>query len=256
MIRRLLVVAIIFGTVWLGTPGSATVGGRPATERYPFMVSVQDPERDSHFCGGTLVRRNWVLTAGHCALGSKPKEIQIMVGSQKLSKPKAVIAIDKIVVYPKYEDEGFGDVALLRLKSPASQTPLPIAKPSQDELWSAGSQVRALGWGTDAFVIGQSPDQLHEVDVSTVSDGDCSRSYTAQGGFDASTMLCAGETLGGKDTCQGDSGGPLMVKNDRKKWVLIGATSWGTGCGYPTFYGVYAEVAGQTLGSWLHSVLR
>lgn len=255
MTRRLFVIALVFGTVWLGTPGSATVGGRPATQRYPFMVSVQDSERDSHYCGGTLVRRKWVLTAGHCALGSKPREVQIMIGSQKLSQPKDVVAVDKIRVYPGYEKTGFGDVALLRLAQAADQTPLPIAKPSQREAWEPGSKARALGWGRDAFVMGQSPDGLHEVDVPIVSDSDCSRSYTVDGGFDPSTMICAGETLGGKDTCQGDSGGPLMVKNDRKKWMLVGATSWGTGCGYPTFYGVYAEVAGKKLTSWINSVL-
>jgi secreted trypsin-like serine protease len=255
MVRRLFVLGLIFGTVWLGTPGSATVGGRPATERYPFMVSVQDSESDRHFCGGSLVRRDWVLTAGHCAIGSKPKEIQVMLGSQKLSKPKDVSAIDAIHVNPTYKKEGIADAALLHLALRANQDPIRIAKPSQSKSWAPGTNARALGWGQDAFFVGQSPDMLHEVDVPVVSDEDCSRSYTVQGGFDAATMLCAGEQVGGKDTCQGDSGGPLMVQNDRKEWVLIGATSWGTGCGFPTFYGVYAEVAGKNLTTWINRVL-
>jgi trypsin len=254
-LRRSFVVALVFGAVWLGTPGSATVGGRPATEPYPFMVSLQTSENDRHRCGGSLVRPDWVLTAAHCVVGVKPKDLQIMIGSQKLSRPGDIIKIEKIYVHPKYEDVSTGDdAALLRLAKRSGKQPIAIGKPSQSKLWNPGTTVRAIGWGTNSSIFGQSPDKLHEVDVPVVSDADCSRSYTIHG-FDAATMICAGETLGGKDTCQGDSGGPLMVQNERKRWVVFGVTSWGEGCAYPTFYGVYGEISGKKLSSWIDSVL-
>jgi secreted trypsin-like serine protease len=55
-------------------------------------------------------------------------------------------------------------------------------------------------------------------------------------------MLCAGYPQGGTDTCQGDSGGPLLVPvgHDLR---LVGATSFGAGCGRPGKPGVYARVA-------------
>ena len=40
-------------------------------------------------------------------------------------------------------------------------------------------------------------------------------------------MICAGGQ--DKDACQGDSGGPLVINQDGL-FVLIGVTSWGTGC--------------------------
>lgn len=40
-------------------------------------------------------------------------------------------------------------------------------------------------------------------------------------------MICAGGQ--DKDACQGDSGGPLVVNQDGL-FVLVGVTSWGTGC--------------------------
>ena len=38
------------------------VGGRNATQVYSWMVSLQSTS-GSHFCGGTLIKANWVVTA-------------------------------------------------------------------------------------------------------------------------------------------------------------------------------------------------
>ena len=49
---------------------------------------------------------------------------------------------------------------------------------------------------------------------------------------------------GGKDACQGDSGGPVTIGfNDSSVGELVGATSWGYGCAYPMYPGVYTDVA-------------
>jgi hypothetical protein len=42
-----------------------------------------------------------------------------------------------------------------------------------------------------------------------------------------------------------------MVQDASKAWILIGAVSFGLGCGLPTQYGVYAEVGNDPLRSWV-----
>ena len=91
------------------------------------------------------------------------------------------------------------------------------------------------GWGSLQYW-GSSPDQLQEVAVSVIANDECNELYS--GGITVN-MLCAGET--GKDSCQGDSGGPLVTSVEGR-YHLIGVVSWGYGCGYNGFPGVYARV--------------
>ena len=71
------------------------------------------------------------------------------------------------------------------------------------------------------------------------------------------TFSFPGFPEGGVDACQGDSGGPLVCADDSdgiKRWYLAGDTSWGYGCAFPDYYGIYARVQAHT--DWLYTVLN
>lgn len=45
--------------------GSRIIGGQNAVPgEFPWLVSIK--RRGGHFCGGTIVNKKWVVTAGHC----------------------------------------------------------------------------------------------------------------------------------------------------------------------------------------------
>jgi len=64
-----------------------------------------------------------------------------------------------------------------------------------------------------------------------------------------------------QDTCNGDSGGPIIFNVDKRRDPLngnpagdrlIGATSWGVGCGQKKLPGVYTLLAGD-LTDWIEA---
>ena len=98
-------------------------------------------------------------------------------------------------------------------------------------------------------VDGNFPTNLQWVDVSLVTNSQCSQSY---GNYIeiTSSMICAGYQQGGKDACQGDSGGPLIC-NEGGNAVLTGVVSVGIDCASPKFPGIYARVTAVL--NWIRS---
>ena len=102
------------------------------------------------------------------------------------------------------------------------------------------------GWGSLTFQAPNLPPSLHYVSVPIVSQADCNKAYSND---ITSNMICAGLEEGGKDSCQGDSGGPLVCMQGDNKPVITGVVSFGIGCAFPGFPGVYSKVTSHL--SWI-----
>jgi trypsin len=262
--HRVLLGALVaaLGTTFAATPALAApknpqhriVGGSNVTPgKYPFMVSVQ--LSGSHYCGGTLIDANWVLTAAHCTVGKAASSFKAKVGITYLSENATgkTYNVSAIKIHPGYgtPKSDSNDASLLQLSGTVNTTnypPIHISNSTYDYLEAAGTGLVTAGWGTTKSGTRCCPDQMREVTVPAVSDASCGTSYGSS--FDAATMVCAGER--GKDSCQGDSGGPLFAATGIG-YVEVGVVSWGIGCARKGYPGVYTELNNAGIRSWIQS---
>ncbi|HVJ65210.1 MAG TPA: serine protease [Bdellovibrionota bacterium] len=210
-----------------------------------YVVSLQSSS--GHYCGGSLISPNYVLTAGHCVDFIRPGAMKVVIGSQSTAGTEIGAEqhrVKRVVTHPKFQNTWFDityDYALVELETASAHAPVELtpAGALPAEISKDGFST-VLGWGVLEENSPAVAETLMQVDLPLVNFDECQAAYD---GKLNESMICAGYKIGGKDSCQGDSGGPLVVRDVQNHKVLVGVVSWGEGCARPDKYGVYSNIA-------------
>ncbi|XP_072937975.1 serine protease 1-like [Epargyreus clarus] len=84
---------------------------------YPWTVEVQI-DVGLHFCGGSLIDKDWVLTAAHCIKNSNSITLGVGLVNATVSTPLFQLAIGAVYIHPDFnETTGANDIGLIKLKT-------------------------------------------------------------------------------------------------------------------------------------------
>ncbi|TQW00855.1 chymotrypsin-like proteinase 5A precursor [Cordyceps javanica] len=225
-------------SIGLASARANIIGGQVAgVGAAPFIVSIR--KDGSHNCGGSLIAKDVVLTAGHCLMDVAPRSLTVVAGSNSVKEGGVERNVSKGITNDDFDSlKRIHDIALLKLAEPVQFTKAiqPIKLFQKQEI-KAGTNVTVYGWGYTSYPPGPRPTELHVVSRSTISTAACNDAWMAYDKVNITEgQVCT--QAGSLGTCMGDSGGPLVLTGADNQTYQVGLVSYGVPCAknYPDVF--------------------
>ncbi|XP_055839210.1 lectizyme-like [Episyrphus balteatus] len=210
----------------------------------PYIVSLRSS--GSHFCAGSIIGPDLVLTAGHCLIYNKFDVAAGLHDRKNLTGAAVRHATLKRSRTHSLFSGGVGpyDIGLIKIDPPFkfNSTVNKLKLPTQGKNHSGDATL--FGWGKVNEV--SLPNNLQTVDTIIIEYKACKKALPS-GSPIHPTNICSNSNKNnrpGISACNGDSGGPLVQYDKKGKAESVGIVSWGyVPCGQNNDPSVYTHTS-------------
>lgn len=212
------------------------INGQEVTppNNWPWTVSLRFFSNNtvlSHFCSGSLIYDNYVLTAAHCLYLVRKENIALTFGLNILNGTNVNFQVyrpEKIFIHEKFnQTKPLNDIALIKLSKRVNLANhvSTLCLPDKDSDSVISKPALITGWGKTEEKVTIQTKTLRQTTLKIINgDNICSKFYQK---FDTSSLYCAYDVSANGRTgpCTGDSGGSLFV-NEGGKYFSYGILSF------------------------------
>ncbi|XP_066584655.1 chymotrypsin-2-like isoform X2 [Prorops nasuta] len=193
-----------------------------------FQVKLLVKVTKFHFCGGSALYGNYVLTAAHCVNDKNATDIIVIAGDIINKKRIFSHEIEKVIIHKEFNRDGHweNDIAVLKLKMYFELTPWikKIRLPNVNDSYNPSSTFVISGWGGNHGQLSMI-NTFQQAELLIADQSYCEQVYGMFGINISDKNLCAFDPQSPRGPCHGDDGGPLSSDT-----AVVGILSFVVSC--------------------------